>query len=102
LGDPNSVVDIGDHRYVIRYQTTRQVGRFKDSDELYWNATGNGWMFPIDLAEARIRLPSAAAFGQRSTYTGPQARQRRTPEWSRKSPAISHSGQPGRLDRTRG
>jgi uncharacterized membrane protein YgcG len=72
LGDPNTFVSIGDHRYVIRYQTTRQIGRFKDFDELYWNATGNGWMFPIDLAEARIRLPSAATFGQRSTYTGPQ------------------------------
>ncbi len=49
LGDPDKLVDIGDHRYVIRYQTTRQVGRFKDFDELYWNATGNGWMFPIDV-----------------------------------------------------
>ena len=50
---------IGEHRYVIRYRTTRQIGRFKDYDELYWNATGNGWMFPIDVAEARIRLPAA-------------------------------------------
>jgi uncharacterized membrane protein YgcG len=27
-------------------------------------------MFPIDLAEARIRLPSASTFAQRSIYTG--------------------------------
>ena len=72
LGDPDKLIDIGDHRFVIRYQTTRQVGRFKDYDELYWNATGNGWGFPIDLAEARIRLPEAATFGQRSVYTGAQ------------------------------
>ncbi|MGE5601322.1 MAG: DUF2207 domain-containing protein, partial [Pseudomonadota bacterium] len=72
LGDPDKLVDIGDHRYVIRYKTTRQVGRFKDFDELYWNATGNGWMFPIDVAEARIRLPAAVRFGQRSVYTGAQ------------------------------
>ncbi|QNP46675.1 DUF2207 domain-containing protein [Sphingomonas sediminicola] len=72
LGDPDKLVDIGDHRYVIRYKTTRQVGRFKDFDELYWNATGNGWMFPIDVAQARIRLPSAVKFGQRSVYTGAQ------------------------------
>jgi len=70
IGDPDKLVGIGDHRYVIRYQTTRQVGRFKDFDELYWNATGNGWVFPIDLAEARIRLPSSSPFGQRSIYTG--------------------------------
>ena len=72
LGDPDKSIDIGEHRYVLRYRTTRQIGRFKDFDELYWNATGNGWMFPIDQAEARIRLPAAVSFGQRATYTGPQ------------------------------
>ena len=36
-----------------------QIGRFAGYDELYWNATGNGWIFPIDVAEARIRLPVA-------------------------------------------
>ena len=72
IGDPDKYVDIGEHRYVIRYRTTRQVGRFKDFDELYWNATGNAWPFPIDVAEARIRLPEPVKFGQRATYTGPQ------------------------------
>jgi uncharacterized membrane protein YgcG len=72
IGDPENYVDIGEHRYVLHYRTTRQIGRFKDFDELYWNATGNGWVFPIDLAEARIRLPEPAKFGQRSMYTGPQ------------------------------
>ena len=71
IGDPAAYVSVGDHRYVLRYRTTRQVGRFKDFDELYWNATGNGWAFPIDVAEARIRLPRAARFGQRAAYTGP-------------------------------
>lgn len=72
LGDPDTYVDVGEHSYVIRYRTTRQVGRFGDYDELYWNATGNGWIFPIDVAEARIRLPARARFGQRAAYTGPQ------------------------------
>ena len=72
IGDPDKYVDVGEHRYVVHYRTTRQIGRFKDFDELYWNATGNGWIFPIDLAEARIRLPEPARFGQRSAYTGPQ------------------------------
>ncbi|QNN66657.1 DUF2207 domain-containing protein [Sphingomonas lutea] len=71
LGDPEEYVDVGDHRYVLRYRTTRQIGRFGDYDELYWNATGNGWMLPIDTAEARIRLPGAVRFGQRAAYTGP-------------------------------
>ncbi len=72
IGDADSIVDPGPHRYVIRYRTTRQIGRFRDYDELYWNATGNGWAFPIEVAEATIRLPSPAEFGQRAVYTGPQ------------------------------
>ncbi|WP_310468295.1 DUF2207 domain-containing protein [Sphingomonas sp.] len=72
LGNPDKMIDQGEHRYVIRYRTTRQIGRFKDFDELYWNVTGNGWVFPINNAEARIRLPSPVAFGQRAFYTGPQ------------------------------
>ncbi len=72
IGSADSEIPPGEHRYVIRYRTTRQIGRFGDYDELYWNATGNGWIFPIDVAEARIRLPSPAAFGQRAVYTGAQ------------------------------
>jgi uncharacterized membrane protein YgcG len=72
IGDADTTIAPGDHRYVIRYRTTRQVGRFADYDELYWNVTGNGWVFPIDVAEARIRLPKAVNFDQRAVYTGPQ------------------------------
>jgi uncharacterized membrane protein YgcG len=72
IGDPKSYISVGDHRYVIRYRATREIGFFKDYDELYWNATGNGWVFPIDVAEARIRLPEPAKFGQRASYTGPK------------------------------
>jgi hypothetical protein len=72
IGNPDVNLDYGEHRYTIRYRTTRQLGYFKDFDELYWNTTGNGWIFPIDVAEARITLPSAARFGQRSFYTGLQ------------------------------
>lgn len=72
IGDPDTLITPGPHRFVIRYRTTRQVGRFGDYDELYWNATGNGWGFPIEQAEARIRLPSPAQFGQRAAYTGSQ------------------------------
>lgn len=72
IGAAEKLVPIGEHTYTIRYRTTRQLIYGKDSDELYWNATGNGWTFPIDRAEARITLPKAAAFGNRAVYTGPQ------------------------------
>ena len=72
IGDPDKYVDVGEHSYTIRYRASREIGRFAAYDELYWNATGNGWIFPIDVAEARIRLPAAVSFGQRAAYTGPQ------------------------------
>jgi uncharacterized membrane protein YgcG len=72
IGSADSDVSQGEHEYVIRYTTTRQLGFFPNYDELYWNATGTDWMFPIDTAEARIHLPQAVPFGQRSFYTGAQ------------------------------
>ena len=72
IGDPDSYVAVGAHRYVLHYRATRELGRFKDFDELYWNVTGTGWDFPIDTAQVRIRLPAPAAFGARSVHTGPQ------------------------------
>ncbi|HVF37562.1 MAG TPA: DUF2207 domain-containing protein [Sphingomicrobium sp.] len=72
IGNPNVLLEPGEYRYGIRYRTTRQLGRFRDFDEVYWNVTGNGWAFPIERAEARITLPSPVQFGQRAFYTGPQ------------------------------
>ncbi len=73
IGDAEVWLDHGVHTYVIRYTTTRQLGFFAGYDELYWNVTGNGWAFPIDQAEALIRLPQAVPFGpERAFYTGPQ------------------------------
>ncbi len=63
----------GIYRYTIRYRTDRQLGFFEQHDELYWNATGLGWAFPIDQASARVRLPEAVAPEQMTLhhYTGP-------------------------------
>jgi hypothetical protein len=72
IGRADTTVAAGTHEYVIRYRATRQIGYFADYDELYWNATGNGWIFPIDIAEARISLPERAPFRQSAFYTGPQ------------------------------
>ena len=71
IGSADSDVAHGAHRYVIHYRTTRQIGHFPDFDELYWNATGNDWKFPIDRAEARITLPSPSRFTRKASYTGP-------------------------------
>jgi len=72
IGNAEKTVSHGPNTYVIRYRTTRQIGFFGAFDELYWNATGTGWSFPIDVAEARITLPEPVNFTQSAFYTGPQ------------------------------
>ena len=71
IGNADVFLERGEHSYLIVYHTTRQLGFFADYDELYWNATGNGWTFPIEQAEAIIRLPQGAVIQQSSVYTGP-------------------------------
>ncbi len=72
IGEADTFIPQGRHTYVIRYATTRQIGFFDGFDELNWNVTGNAWVFPIDRAEVRIRLPQAVRWGQRTVYTGPE------------------------------
>jgi len=86
IGSADSEVSRGEHVYVINYITTRQLGFFRDFDELYWNVTGTGWDFAIDTAETRIRLPQAVPFGQRSFYTGVQGSRASYAEVASESP----------------
>lgn len=72
IGNADVLLRPGRYTYTIRYRTTRQIGFFENFDELYWNATGNGWNFVIDSAEARITLPQGAKISQQASYTGPQ------------------------------
>ena len=74
LGSASVMLGHGEHVYDIVYRTDRQMGYFADHDELYWNATGNGWMFPIDHASARVILPDdiPRADIRMEAYTGPQ------------------------------
>jgi hypothetical protein len=58
FGDKNRFVPAGRHEYAFTYQTRRQLGFFADHDELYWNVTGNGWIFPIDATSATVTLPA--------------------------------------------
>ncbi|MCG6976154.1 MAG: DUF2207 domain-containing protein [Acidiferrobacterales bacterium] len=59
FGNKNRFLPHGEHEYVLTYRTNRQLGFFKDHDELYWNVTGNGWDFAIDSASASIQLPAS-------------------------------------------
>jgi uncharacterized membrane protein YgcG len=61
IGKKDVLLPSGEYTYTISYKTNRQLGFFKDHDELYWNVTGNGWDFPIDKASATVELPSGAS-----------------------------------------
>ncbi|HLW53648.1 MAG TPA: DUF2207 domain-containing protein [Candidatus Angelobacter sp.] len=73
FGSSNYTLAPGKHTYVFTYRTSRQLGFFKDHDELYWNVTGVGWMFPIDAATATVELPEGMRYQIISLdgYTGP-------------------------------
>jgi uncharacterized membrane protein YgcG len=70
----------GVYTYTITYRTNRQLGYFEEHDELYWNVTGNGWIFPIESASAVVTLPAAVPFAEIRTegYTGPQGSRERS------------------------
>ncbi|MDR1873448.1 MAG: DUF2207 domain-containing protein, partial [Synergistaceae bacterium] len=59
LGDERFLSQ-GAHEYVLTYSLTRQLIFHDDGVELYWNVTGNEWIFPIERASFRVELPQGA------------------------------------------
>lgn len=70
IGNPDRFISTGQHRYVVTYSMDRMARSFADHDELYWNATGNYWDFPIVTSVARVTLPQGAVISDLSAYTG--------------------------------
>lgn len=72
IGSADTFIDPGEHTWVLRFSVDRELGYFADHDELYWNVTGNGWVFPIERASATVTLPGGAAakITGLSAYTG--------------------------------
>jgi uncharacterized membrane protein YgcG len=70
IGDADALLTHGAHEYELRYRVKNQVRYFDSYDELYWNATGNYWAFPIARARASIVLPSGARITATHGYTG--------------------------------
>jgi uncharacterized membrane protein len=68
IGNKNIFLDPGIYTYKLVYKTDRQLGFFQGHDELYWNVTGNGWMFPIENASAVITLPESISAAKLKYY----------------------------------
>jgi hypothetical protein len=71
LGKSDVFLKAGEYNYELTYRTDRQLGFFQDHDELYWNVTGTGWVFPIDRATATVVPPANARVTAHEAYTGP-------------------------------
>ena len=73
-GNDNLLPVPADYTYTLHYRTTRQLGFFRDHDELYWNAIGTGWVFPIENSEVLVRLPAPVPTNLMTAegYTGRQ------------------------------
>ena len=75
IGSASTELPPGEYTYEITYRAQRELGFFNGYDELYWNVTGIGWIFPIDNASATVTLPQPVAADQLrlAGYTGYQA-----------------------------
>jgi uncharacterized membrane protein YgcG len=73
-GNDNFLPVPADYTFTLRYRTNRQIGFFPDHDELYWNAIGTGWIFPILRGAVEVHLPSPVPVDQMhvEAYTGAQ------------------------------
>lgn len=74
IGDQNVILAPEDYTYTLVYTVNREIGFFADHDEIYWNVTGTGWLFPIAHASATVTLPENIPVSslRMDGYTGPQ------------------------------
>ena len=70
IGDPDVFLKRSVQTYTLRYRMADQVGYSPEYDEIYWNATGNDWIFPIAKAQAVVILPPDATVVSAAAYTG--------------------------------
>ena len=76
IGNANIFLSNGPHRFEIKYRINEQVLRHRDDkdtidkDEVYWNATGTYWEFPIEKASATIIFPEGSNIIEQHAYTG--------------------------------
>ena len=69
-GSKNTSVPRGEHTYVFRYRTGRQVRWFDGKPELNWNVTSNFWRFPIMAASYRLQFVAGGEPPRWTAYTG--------------------------------
>ncbi len=69
IGDPDVEVS-GRHTYTIAYRVEGALNGFPDHDELYWNAIGPDWDYPIEASRVVVSAP--AQIQRVACYAGPE------------------------------
>ncbi|WP_394165135.1 DUF2207 domain-containing protein [Neptunomonas phycophila] len=72
IGSQNVILPTARYTYQLRYQMKRMIQFGDNTDELFFNVIGTGFVFPIDRAKARIQLPENAIISDSIAYTGRQ------------------------------
>ncbi|MCV0426697.1 MAG: DUF2207 domain-containing protein [Roseibium sp.] len=70
VGEESVFLQPGNYTYTFVYETDRQIRFFDSHDEIYWNATGVEWAFPIDEVVARVVLPADVKASDWTGFTG--------------------------------
>lgn len=72
LGDKDTKIAPGRHRFTIWYRTNSQIEPLRNEDVFYWNIIGPQWAFPIKHAYVSLQLPGKASqhLTKVSAYTG--------------------------------
>ena len=69
-GNDNYLPRNGLYTFEIKYRATNVILGFDDHDEIYWNVTGNKWIFPIERASAKVVLPEGVKVKRFASYIG--------------------------------
>ena len=67
---PDYYLPKGSNTYVIHWQSPNHIRSFSDYDELYFNAIGNNWAFPIEKSSVTLHLPDSVKEIQSAGYYG--------------------------------
>lgn len=71
IGDPDKTIK-GEHIYKISYIVENGIGsNFPKHDEIYWNATGNDWIVPIEKASINFANDINIESDEIKCFTGP-------------------------------
>lgn len=68
IGDPNETFS-GLRKYQISYSVKNAIKRQNSYDELYWDITGEGWLFPLQATSAKV-ISDHAKITETKCFTG--------------------------------